>query len=108
MTENAELQQQLMRKEAELTRAEETIKREQQQVQDMQQQVSNCVGTCSVGQLENAESGNERKWKRKRERPLCAHAHPFSLIGNLYYHVQKTCVVPNFPGFNPATSVKCY
>ena len=35
VTENAELQQQLMRKEAELTRAEETIRREQQQIQEM-------------------------------------------------------------------------
>ena len=27
---------------------------------------------------------------------------------NVYYHAQKMCVVPNFPGFNPATSIKCY
>ena len=26
---------------------------------------------------------------------------------NVYYHAQKTCVVPNFPGFNPAMNVKC-
>ena len=49
VTENAELQQQLTRKEAELTRAEETIRREQQQIQEMRQQVSLVtVVTCSV------------------------------------------------------------
>ena len=41
VTENAELQQQLTRKEAELTRAEETIRREQQQVRQLEH-----VGTC--------------------------------------------------------------
>ena len=35
VTENAELQQQLTRKEAELTRAEETIRREQQQMRQL-------------------------------------------------------------------------
>ena len=39
VTENAELIQQLRRKEAELTRAEETIRRELQQNQKMRQQV---------------------------------------------------------------------
>ena len=39
VTENAELIQQLTRKEAELTRAGETIRREQQQNQEMRQQV---------------------------------------------------------------------
>ena len=37
--ENADLQQQLSRKEAELTRAEETIGREQQQIQELREQV---------------------------------------------------------------------
>ena len=37
VTENAELQQQLTRKEAELTRAEETVRREQQQVSQLVQ-----------------------------------------------------------------------
>ena len=37
--ENADLQQQLIRKEAELTRAEETIGREQQQIQELREQV---------------------------------------------------------------------
>ena len=37
--ENADLQQQLSRKEAELTRAEETIGREQQQNQELREQV---------------------------------------------------------------------
>ena len=44
--ENAELQQQLMRKEAELTRAEETIRREQQLIQEMRQQV--CLVTVAL------------------------------------------------------------
>ena len=35
VAENADLQQQLTRKEAELTRAEETIRREQQHIQEM-------------------------------------------------------------------------
>ena len=39
VTENAKLQQQLMRKEAELTTAEETIIKEKQQIQEMRQQV---------------------------------------------------------------------
>ena len=58
VTENAELQQQLMRKEAELTRAEETIRREQQLVQakdrelaeaqqQLRQQVS-CACACML------------------------------------------------------------
>ena len=38
--ENAELQHQLTRREAELIFAEETIRREQQQIQEMRQQVS--------------------------------------------------------------------
>ena len=37
--ENAHLQQQLSRKEAELTKAEETIGREQQQIQELREQV---------------------------------------------------------------------
>ena len=37
--ENADLQQQLSRKEAKLTRAEETIGREQQQIQELREQV---------------------------------------------------------------------
>ena len=37
--ENADLQQQLSRKEAELTRAEETIGREQQHIQELREQV---------------------------------------------------------------------
>ena len=36
MTENAELKQQLMRKEAELTEAVKTARREQQQVREIQ------------------------------------------------------------------------
>ena len=44
--ENAELQQQLMSKEAELTRAEETIRREQQLIQEMRQQV--CLVTLAL------------------------------------------------------------
>ena len=39
VTENAELTQQLMRKEAKLSRAEETIRREQQQIQEMRRMV---------------------------------------------------------------------
>ena len=35
LTENVELKQQLVRKEAELTRAEETIRRKQQQILEM-------------------------------------------------------------------------
>ena len=35
LTENIELKQQLLRKEAELTRAEETIRRKQQQILEM-------------------------------------------------------------------------
>ena len=57
VTENAELQQQLMRMEAELTTAEETIRREQQLVQakdrelaqaqqQLRQQVRCCVCVC--------------------------------------------------------------
>ena len=39
VSENADLRQQLSRKEAELTRAEETIKRVQQQNQELRVQV---------------------------------------------------------------------
>ena len=46
VTENAELQQQLTRKEAELTRAEETIRRDQHQIRQL---VHTCTSVSGSG-----------------------------------------------------------
>ena len=69
VTENAELEQLLTRKEAELTRAEEIIRREQQQMRQLEHTHANVRGssgifsTCSpvVSSVSSIHSDKEAK-----------------------------------------------